>query len=403
MRLQASWAGGQVVVWAAGPDAAPASNDELADRLEAIGGPALGWSLHPAIPLPTGARAAALSIPVSEALGWLAAVGGGLGRDGVGASVTWLGRVTIAAVRHVARGRVVPTLRSGKRPDGRVLDLSVRWAPALVDEAELATFAAAMPGPVTALAPADPRAVTLSVLESVVDAVVTAAASRLELPAPPPVVRTSSDVAEAVVTRLDGSSFVAPVAAGAEVSKRLDRWARAVTGRARPTLVVQLDPPDSSDAWFLSVLGRGAEGNLLPVEIALADSRSTKPVADELARLERLLPALLRPGALRRGPGVPEPGRGLGADDRRPARRSRPPASTSGCRRCPAASRSRRCTSGPTAPDTMVGANQLANVRWTAVFDDVELTAADISRLAERGATRSCDRTGAGSSSTAPT
>ena len=34
------------------------------------------------------------------------------------------------------------------------------------------------------------------------------------------------------------------------------------------------------------------------------------------------------------------------------------------------------------ASESMVGANQLANVRWSAVFDDVELTAADIARLA---------------------
>lgn len=44
VRLQASWAGGQVVVWAAGPGTAPADIDGLADLLEAIGGPALGWS-----------------------------------------------------------------------------------------------------------------------------------------------------------------------------------------------------------------------------------------------------------------------------------------------------------------------------------------------------------------------
>src|SRR5205823_4217983 len=31
---------------------------------------------------------------------------------------------------------------------------------------------------------------------------------------------------------------------------------------------------------------------------------------------------------------------------------------------------------------SVVGANQLATVRWSAVFDDVELTAADIRRLA---------------------
>ena len=59
---------------------------------------------------------------------------------------------------------------------------------------------------------------------------------------------------------------------------------------------MQLDPPDSGNAWFLSVLGPGAEGGLLPIEQALTDSRATTPLADELARLERILPALLRPG-----------------------------------------------------------------------------------------------------------
>ncbi len=87
VRLQASWHNGNVVVWAAGPGTAPASGAELSDRLEAIGGPAVGWSQHPNVQLPAGGRAAALSIPVEEALGWLVAVGGGLGREGAGASV----------------------------------------------------------------------------------------------------------------------------------------------------------------------------------------------------------------------------------------------------------------------------------------------------------------------------
>ncbi len=38
VRLQASWANDLLVVWAAGPGTAPASADELSDRLEAIGG-----------------------------------------------------------------------------------------------------------------------------------------------------------------------------------------------------------------------------------------------------------------------------------------------------------------------------------------------------------------------------
>ena len=382
VRLQASWSAGHVVVWAAGPGAAPATNDELADRLEAIGGPALGWSQHRPVALPSGERAASLSIPVEEALGWLVAVGGGLGRTGVGTSVAWLGRVALAAVGLVARGAVVPTLRGTRRHDARSLELAVRWVPALVDNDELARLAGAMPAPITALAPGDSRAVTIDVLEAVVDAVTTDAAARLELPAPPPATRTAAAVAEAVVTRLDGSPFEAPVAAGAEVSKRLDRWAGQVAGPARARLVVQLEPPDADGAWFLSVLGPGARGGLLPIEVALADSRATKPLADELARLERILPALLRPGGVRRGqvylsqseawelmtltgPSL----EAAGYDVRVPALSRRKPT--------PAL----RLFTEPVG-DTVVGAHQLSDVRWSAVFDDVELTAADIARLA---------------------
>ena len=115
VRLQASWANSQVVVWAGGRGSPAEDNDGLADRLEAIGGPALGWSVHAAVNLPGGEKAAALSISVREALGWLAAVGGGqVGGEGagIGPSVTWLGRVALLAVRVVARGGAVPTLRS---------------------------------------------------------------------------------------------------------------------------------------------------------------------------------------------------------------------------------------------------------------------------------------------------
>lgn len=382
VRLQASWSAGQIVVWAAGPGTAPASAEELSDRLEAIGGPAVGWSIHPSVTLPGGARAAALSIPIGEALGWLVAVGGGLGREGVGSSVVWLGRVAIAAVRLVARGAVVPTLPGSKQPEGRAMDLAVKWLPALVDEDDVAAMAAAMPGPVTVLANADPRNVTLAVIGAVVDTIVRQAAGMLEFAARPPVVRTTAAVAEAFVTGLDGTPFEAPVAAGAEVSKRVDRWAKPLTGTTRVRLVVQLDPPDSGNAWFLSVLGPGAEGTLLPIEQALADGKSTKPLADELNRIERIFPALLRPGAMRRGQVylsqdeawefMTEIGpqlEGAGFDVRVPALSRRKP------------SPALRLFTEP-AGETVVGAHQLANVRWSVLFDDVELTAEDIARLA---------------------
>jgi hypothetical protein len=382
VRLQASWASGQIVVWAAGPNTAPATAEELSDRLEAIGGPAVGWSVHPAVTLPGGSRAAALSIPIGEALGWLVSVGGGLGREGVGASVAWLGRVAVAAVRLVAKGSVVPTLPGTKRPDGRAMDLAVTWVPALVDDELVNQMAAAMPGPVTVLAHADPRHVTLAVTGAVVHTIVSQAAGMLDLAAPPPQVRTTAAVAEAFVTRLDGSSFEAPVAPAAEVSKRIDRWAKPLTGTARVRLVVTLDPPDSGDAWFLSVLGPGAEGTLLPIEQALADGKATKPLADELNRVERAFPALLRPGALRRGQVylsqeeawelmtvIGPQLEAAGFEVRVPALSRKKP------------SPSLRLFTEP-AGETVVGAHQLSNVRWSVLFDDVELTAADIARLA---------------------
>jgi hypothetical protein len=386
VQLQASWAAGKVVVWAAGPGAAPADNDGLADRLEAIGGPQHGWSVHADVTIPGtgGVKAAALSIPVNEALGWLVSVGAVERAGDVGPSVTWLGRVAVEAVRSVAKGAVVPTLRTRKRTDARSLELGVHWAPALVDEADIATLAEAMPGPVTALSPSAPRTVVLSLWTAVVDAVVRTAAGRLELPAPPPTTNTSAAVAEAFITRLDGSSFDAPVAAAAEVMKRLDRWVKPVahSTSARTRLIVQLDPPDSGNAWYLAVLGPGADGHPLPVEVALADSKDTKAMADELVRLERILPVLLRPGALRRGQVYLSQDEawelmtttgpileGAGFEVRVPKLSRRKP--TPGL----------KLFTGPTG-DSVVGAHQLSDVRWSVVFDDVELSADDIRRLA---------------------
>src|SRR4029450_5110842 len=102
-------------------------------------------------------------------------------------------------------------------------------------------------------------------------------------------------------TRLDGSTFRAPAGAVAQAARRLEQWSRAVTAPRRPRLVVQLEPPDANGAWFLSVLGPGATGQLLPIEVALSDGGPSRLLADELVRLERMLPVLHRPGAMRRG------------------------------------------------------------------------------------------------------
>jgi hypothetical protein len=383
IRLQASWAAGSIVVWAGGPDLVAHQNADLADRLEALGGPKLGWAVHADVALPNGLKAAALSIPVEEALGWLVvAVGGGQEDDGVGASVRWLGRVAVTAVRLVAQGRIVPSLRTHRHAEGKLMDLHVRWSAARVDDAEITRLAGAMPGPVSVLSRKDPRTVTLEVIGAVVDAIALEAGEKLERPASPPVIRNAADVGEAFVANLDGTRFTAPIPAGAEVSKRLDQWAHQVSGVAKTTIVVQLDPPDQGDAWFLHVLGRGAEGGLLPIEQALTDSKRTQHLADEIVRLERIYDKLGRAGGLRRGQvylsqdeawelmTVTGPAlEAAGFEVRVPPLSRRKPA--------PAL----RLFVDPKG-DTMVGANQLADVRWSAVFDDVELTAADVVRLA---------------------
>jgi SNF2-related domain/SNF2 Helicase protein/Helicase conserved C-terminal domain len=384
IRLQASWAAGSIVVWAGGPDLVAHRNADLADRLEALGGPRLGWAVHADVALPNGLKAAALSIPVEEALGWLVvAVGGGQGdEDGVGASVRWLGRVAVTAVRLVAQGRIVPSLRTHRHPEGKLMDLNVRWSAARVDDAEITRLASAMPGPVSVLSRKDPRTVTIEVIGAVVDAIALEAGEKLERPAAPPVIRNAADVGEAFVANLDGTPFTAPIPAGAEVSKRLDQWAHQVSGVAKTTLVIQLDPPDKGDAWFLHVLGRGAEGGLLPIEQALTDSKRTQHLADEIVRLERIYDKLGRAGGLRRGQVY------LSQDEAWELMSVTGPAlEAAGFEvRVPAMSRRKptpalRLFVDPKG-DTVVGANQLSDVRWSAVFDDVELTAADVARLA---------------------
>ncbi len=388
VRLQASWAAGRLVVWAAGPGTEPASSEELQQRLGDAGVLESGWTSHPPVRLPNGAAAPALALPVGDALGWLAAVGGGHDDDSLGSSVTWLGRVAVRAIRLVASGSIVPTVRSRRRgrqqSDEDALELSVRWAPALLGSKELDELASAMPGPVTALERAEPRPLTQSVLAAIVNAIATDAARRLSLPAPPPDPRDPVSIAETLLTRLDGSSFDVPARAGTEVTKRIDRWSSTVTTPSDARLVVQLDPPDKDNAWFLSVAGPDPDGQLVPLEVALIESRPKRHLADELARLERLMPVLKRPGEARRGQVV------LSQDEAWELMTTTGPlAAAAGFDvRIPALSRRKPSPAlrleTIAAEESVVGAHQLAQVRWSAVFDDVELTASDIATLASQ-------------------
>jgi superfamily II DNA or RNA helicase len=387
-RLQVSWEPGRVIAWAAGPGAPSADGDQVLALLTAAGAPASGWIPHGVVVLPGGGTADAVATPVGEVLGWLVAAGAGQAGDDLGPSARWLGRVAIWAVELTARGAVVPLLRQRRRGNGSASassgSYSVRWTPALIDPTRLTQVASTMPGTVLALDPhVDRRALTRSALTGMVGAICRDGARRLEVPAPPPRVRTAADVTEAFLARLDGSAFDAPVRIAGEISARGERWARPVTREHAP-LVVRLDPPDDRGAWHLAVLAPGPDGALTPIEQAIVNAGSDRSAfEDELTRLERMLPALLRPGSTRRGQVI------LSQDEAWDLMvTTGPRLSAAGFDvRVPALSRRRptptlRVFADPSSTTT-VGANQLANVRWSALFDDVELTADDIARLAK--------------------
>jgi len=387
--LQLSWEPGRVVAWAGGPRCEPASADEVRDMLQGAEAPEAPWVEHTGVPLPDGAKAPAFSAPVGEVLGWLVAAGTGQLEAEVGASVRWLGRVAIWAVELTARGAMVPVLRQRRKRNGgsrsTSASYSVRWTPALVDAERLAEVVAAMPGSVRALdTRVDARALTRSALTGMVDAFCRDSARRIEVPAPPPVVRTATDVTEAFLARLDGSAFDAPMRVADDLVAKAEHWVRGVVREHSP-LVVRLEaPPRGDPAWDLAVFTESADGTLTPIERAIVDARSGSDRAeleDEIGRVERMVPALQRPSTRRGhqiiaqdeawqlmvdiGPRLAA----AGFDVRVPALSLRTPTP------------SLRVFAEQT--ETAVGASQLADVRWSAVFDDVELTAADIARLAK--------------------
>jgi hypothetical protein len=388
IRLQLSWSDRKLVAWAGGPGQPAVDRSGLDEALAAVNAPSM-WGNRAPVQLPDGAgRSAAVDAPVASVLGWLLADCTDRDVAGFGASARWLGSVAAWAVELVAHGAMVPHLRRIHRKSRQKPSYVVTWAPALVDGERLRVVADAMPGAVALLSPGiDATGVTRAVLTEVVDVLCRDSAKRVEVPAAPPEPRNPGELAETFLAHLDGNVFEAPAGLVGDLTNALDRWSSPVTTKSYRPLVVKLEPPDSGNAWELSVLAQGSHHRLTPVEVALVNAgNQRREMEANLLRLERLMvlddeQVLLRPGGLRRGEVVlsqaeawelmTEVGpvlRDAGFDVRVPAL----------SRRRTAPSLRLFAETG----DTAVGANQLANVRWTAVFGDLELTAAEISRLA---------------------
>jgi hypothetical protein len=388
-RLQVSWGEGRVVVWAGG--AAAESTAEDLDRLlgeaEASG---IAWERHSPVSVLGRATAEARSAPLSQTLGWLVGIGAGQGAEAAAPSLRWMGEVALWGTELVAQGHMVPVVRAATTGSSGTKQTSgrhrVRWVPALLGRERLHDLVTRMPGAVSALqtaAPAD--AVTRSVLAAVVDAVSRAGAGRLVAPAASPHASTRAEIAEAVLSGLDGRPFVADVEPAARVAEDLKRWASPVTANYRIGLSVRLDPPQSDGGWLLTVEATGVDKHAMPVEHALVVASGTKSqqVEAQLRRLERLIPALRRPST-RRGQVV------LDGDEAVDLMFSTGQSLQAAGFEVllPRISRKKptpqlRLFAEGIGGASQVGVRQLANVKWSVLFDDLELDASEISKLAK--------------------
>ncbi|MEZ5244265.1 MAG: DEAD/DEAH box helicase [Acidimicrobiales bacterium] len=389
VQLHLSRSDGRIVAWASGPGQRPETDEQVLQRIRDLGGVVDDWDERATVKIPGNGRVATVSAPIAKVLGWLAPLGGTADDERVGVSVTWMGIATAAAIEMVMQGRYVPELvqQKRRRKDPSTPDqgtFRMRWSPALIDDTVLEGLVASVPGAaMLGSREQEKEKFTLAALTDLTDAIVSFAAGQLETPAMPPQVTTKQDVAEAALCRLDGEPFLAPTKSGGELVRRMGVWAQPVMGAVGRRLVVQLDPPDEMDAWHVAVLAPSDDGKLEPVEVAVTTGTKTraKQTAAQLARLERLFPELLRLGGRRRGEVILSQDeawklmttsgdilRAAGFDVRVPQLRRQK------------ATASLRLTSE--ADGSVVGAQQLADVRWSAVFDEVELTAAEISKLA---------------------
>jgi superfamily II DNA or RNA helicase len=390
LALQASWVDGRVVVWAGGPGAPVGTSDDLDGLIAAAEGSGIAWERHASVPLPSGESAEARSAPIAQTLGWLVGVAAGQVGEETTPSLGWLADVAAWGTQLVAEGRMVPVVRgstgtgtgSGRTGTGRH---RVRWVPALVERDRLVACVAAMPGAVAALqGTPQPDGVCRSVLSAVVDAVSRAGAARLVAPATLPEATSRVEISEAILSGLDGRAFTASSDIVGRLAEDLKRWAMPVTTSGKIGVSVGLDPPAADGGWLLSVQIVGVDKQPLPVEHALvvASGAKAQQVEAQMRRLERLLPVLRRPST-RRGQVI------LDVEEATDLMFTTGPVLAAAGFEVylPRVSRRRpspqlRLFAEALGGESQVGIQQLANVRWSVFFDDLELDAAAISRLA---------------------
>ena len=384
--LQLAWRDGSLIAWLGGHKLKSFGHETILDRLGRLGANSIEWSQSDDLQLPNEQFAPCVSAPISTTLGWLVSLGSDR-PDNVGATSIWMGLAAGIAVKLVVEGKIYPALNevSGtQNQDAGDALFHIRWSPALIDlEAHTALVSSTPSAVMIACDETDRHRFVGKVLSDLTDSIVRMAASQVKLPYTPPEVKTKEDFGEMVVAGLDGMAFRGDSDYGSDISRRLNQWAVPVTGIEKLRLIVRLSPPDDSGAWLSEVLVPIEAGGLEPIEITINTGSETrrKLVNKQISRLERLFPELLRPGGRRRGEVLlsqteawdlmthtGEKLNAAGFDVEVPPMSQR---KTTPILRITAETQ-----------ETMVSAQQLADISWSAVFDDVELNSEDIERLA---------------------
>ena len=384
--LQLAWRDGRLVAWLGAYKSHPEGHEEIINRLGQLGANSIEWEPSEDLQLPEEKEAPSVSAPISSTLGWLVSLGSDR-PESIGVTAIWMGLAAGLAVELVVQGKIYPVLHevNGTRNENSDDALfHVRWAPALINLSSHTALVSSTPGAaLIACDETDRHRFVGKVLTDLTDSIVRMAASQVDLPYTPSDIKSKEDFGEMLVAALDGMAFRANAEAGSDIARRISQWAVPVTGIEKLQLVVQMDPPDESGAWLTKVLVPNDGGSLEPIEITINTGSETrrKLVNKQISRLERLFPELLRPGGRRRGEVLLSQSEAwdlmndigdnllaAGFDVRVPPMSKR---KTSPILRITAESQ-----------ETMVSAQQLADIRWSAVFDDVELSAEEIDRLA---------------------
>ena len=308
-RLQASWAGGELVVWVGGPTGAPVGVDELRAWLAEAEAPdrRLGSST-PACPCPAPTSAPALAAPLRPcSAGWPTCRPRRRPSD-LGASVRWVAELAIWAVELVAQGRMVPQLSyrtsnrgsdkgsqkngSEKASPNEPVEAAVQWVPALVDAKRLG--ASGRPAARRGDRPRRPsRAARRSPAACSPPSSTPSAASvpnGSRLPAPPP----GADLGRRHVRGLPVALRRQPLPGRQAGGGRADPSPRSVgqagdPGRRSCSSWSSSTRPTRATPGSSCVSAAGIERQPVPLDRALVTAPSDKRrhVETELARLER--------------------------------------------------------------------------------------------------------------------